>query len=415
MDIIEVDKKPLLFGHRDEGGNNNDNNDNTKSSKVIDINGPSDSEISVKTAPVASPKDDNLRKLWIVSGFCLVFMIIEVIGGYLASSIAVMADAAHLLSDLLGFLISIASIYISRKDATNQMSYGFHRAEVIGAMVSINIIWGLTIWLVYEAAQRVVERPPVNGFIMVITAIIGFVFNVTMGLVLTYEGIDHKLHEHHDHEHEDYAEEEEEENEDHEHDHNRKETQAITEMHDDHNHEGHDQLGLNVPSISHGHKPKHGDVNLRAAFIHVIGDAIQNFGVVVAGLIIYFWPEYSIADPICTFVFSIIIIFTTIRILRECIAVLMEGSPVEFNIDKLKHDLKRVKGVIEVHDLHVWSLSVGKLSLSCHLVSNNPQVSLAKANKLIRKKYNITHSTIQVELNDKVNNYDCKHDLHINN
>ncbi len=133
--------------------------------------------------------EETLRKLWIVSAICLVFMVIEIIGGYLASSIAIMSDAAHLLSDFLGFMISIVSIYISRRKATDKMSFGYHRAEVIGALVSVNIIWGLTIWLLYEASLRLVYQQPVNGFIMLVTAVIGFLFNVVMGLVLMSQGI----------------------------------------------------------------------------------------------------------------------------------------------------------------------------------------------------------------------------------
>lgn len=133
--------------------------------------------------------EETLRKLWIVSAICLVFMVIEIIGGYLASSIAIMSDAAHLLSDFLGFMISIVSIYISRRKATDKMSFGYHRAEVIGAMVSVNIIWGLTIWLLYEASLRLIYKQPVNGFIMLVTAVVGFLFNVIMGLVLMSQGI----------------------------------------------------------------------------------------------------------------------------------------------------------------------------------------------------------------------------------
>ena len=91
-----------------------------------------------------------LKKLYVVSIVCFMFMIIEFIGGYFARSIAIMSDAAHLLSDFLGFIISIVSIYISRQEASKNMSYGYHRAEVIGALVSVNLIWGLTIWLFYE-------------------------------------------------------------------------------------------------------------------------------------------------------------------------------------------------------------------------------------------------------------------------
>jgi len=159
------------------------------------------------------------------------------------------------------------------------------------------------------------------------------------------------------------------------------------------------------------HEPE--NVNLRAALVHVIGDAVQNLGVVIAGLIVFFWPHLSIADPICTYIFSIIVVFTTIRILKDCLSVLMEGSPLEFDMEKLSSDLLSVKGVVEIHDLHVWSLSLGKISLSCHLTSTNPQISLTKARKLLKNKYKISHSTIQVEPESEpgaIN--ECKHDLH---
>lgn len=417
--------------------------------------------------------EETLRKLWVVSGICLVFMVIEIIGGYLASSIAIMSDAAHLLSDFLGFIISIASIYVSRRKATAQMSFGYHRAEVIGAMVSVNIIWGLTIWLLYEATLRMFTNPKVDGLIMLITAVIGFVFNIVMGLILAYQGIDHNLHHHHHdedegahghvpkpalkraqtmlhskksnedvgrrgsldshskiqhsttmnldkhdgHLHEDEKVKGKNKSDNHEHKHKENEHKHKHRI----NTSGDQELDVTPtqspknndhPNHAHGFSHNHENVNLRAALIHVIGDAVQNLGVVIAGLIIYFYPEHSIADPICTVIFSIIVVFTTIRILKDCLSVLMEGSPLEFDIEELTKDLYNIRGVEEVHDLHVWSLSVGKISLSCHLISTNPQITLKKASKLCRDKYKINHATIQVEhVSDKLA-HDCTHDLH---
>lgn len=410
-----------------------------------------------ETSPIILENTANnevtLRKLWIVSGICLVFMAIEITGGYLANSIAIMSDAAHLLSDFLGFIISIVSIYISRRGATHQMSFGYHRAEVIGALASVVLIWGLTIWLLYEATLRVITPNKVDGLIMLITAVIGFAFNIVMGLVLAYQGIDHNLHSHHDHEDEEelpthYHKEGTKHSHEHshaegDHGHSHKEGDHGEDDHGhshaegDHGHshsnapqefkkkQSHDQVATplvekKVKPASHGHSHGHGDhenVNLRAALIHVIGDAVQNLGVVIAGLVIYFYPSASIADPICTFIFSIIVVFTTIRILKDCISVLMEGSPLKFDMIKLEKDLAEVVGVKEIHDLHVWSLSVGKLSLSCHLTSTNPQTSLKKARKLIKDKYKISHATIQVELESEKEFEDCSHDLHheINN
>ena len=332
-------------------------------------------------------QDEAIKKLTWVCVICTIFMIIEIIGGYLANSIAIMSDAAHLLSDLLGFLISIISIYISRKVAKNNMSYGYHRAEIIGALVSIVLIWALTIWLLYEATLRIIVTPQVDGLIMIIIAIIGFSFNVIMGIVLAKSGVPHNHGLHgHDHDHE------------HEHDH-------------DHEHNHHDSDDEEV-GLHDEEEHKNTNVNLRASFIHVLGDALQNVGVLIAGGIIFLFPNFSIADPICTYIFSIIVGLTTIRILKDCIFVLMEGSPVDVDIEQLEKDLNEITGVKEIHDLHVWSLSMGKMSLSCHICCDNPQKTLKKAKKMIQKKYKIDHITIQVEDNNDKNQLSCKNDLH---
>ena len=335
-------------------------------------------------------QDEAIKKLTWVCVICTIFMIIEVIGGYLANSIAIMSDAAHLLSDLLGFLISIISIYISRKVAKNDMSYGYHRAEIIGALVSIALIWVLTIWLLYEATLRIIKPPQVDGLIMIIIAIIGFSFNAIMGVVLAKSGVQHShgLHGHdHGHEHE------------HEHEH---------ENGENHHHSDEEEVGLHEDD---GHSHKNTNVNLRASFIHVLGDALQNIGVLIAGGIIFLFPNFSIADPICTYIFSIIVGLTTIRILKDCIFVLMEGSPVAIDIEELENDLRNIPGVKEIHDLHVWSLSIGKMSLSCHICCDDSQKVLKKAKKLIQKKYKIDHTTFQFEDNNNPQ-LDCKNDLH---
>ena len=118
-------------------------------------------------------------------------MTAEVIGGALANSLAIMTDAAHLLSDLLGFALSIFALYIGLGDPSKTLSYGYQRAEVIGALTSIILIWGLTLWLIYEAILRVINRPDVDGPIMLITAVVGFFCNIIMMLTLKAKGMSH--------------------------------------------------------------------------------------------------------------------------------------------------------------------------------------------------------------------------------
>lgn len=412
---------------------------NAKEDAELVLNNNNKSHDSSK---IDNVEDSALRKLYTVCFVCLGFMIIEVIGGYIANSIAIMSDAAHLFSDLLGFIISIISIYIAKKQANNQMSYGYHRAEVIGALASVTIIWALTVWLLWEAVLRIINPTPVNGGIMFIVAVLGLVFNVVMGVILAYEGIDHGMHNHshgddshghshgndnHGHSHgntgdkHEHGHDEEHNHEKHEHDNNKDETKVsllkdYNEMKDQHGHSHNDNDNHgHSHSHDHGHhdhdesQKKQQNVNIRAALIHVVGDAVQNIGVIISGAIIYCKPDLIIVDALCTFFFAIIVFFTTLRVLKDCVAVIMEGCPIE-NVNELQTRLENVEGVIEVHDLHVWSLSMGKVSMTCHMKTSTPQVSLVKATKLLQTKYGITHVTIQVEEEDHPE--DCKQTLH---
>eukprot|EP00358_Blepharisma_japonicum_P003615 CAMPEP_0202953176 /NCGR_PEP_ID=MMETSP1395-20130829/43912_1 /ASSEMBLY_ACC=CAM_ASM_000871 /TAXON_ID=5961 /ORGANISM="Blepharisma japonicum, Strain Stock R1072" /LENGTH=269 /DNA_ID=CAMNT_0049665841 /DNA_START=80 /DNA_END=885 /DNA_ORIENTATION=- len=269
-----------------------------------------------------------------------------------------MTDAAHMFSDLSGFAIAIASLYISSRPASSQLTYGYHRAEIIGAIMSVALIWGLTIWLFYEAVIRVQNPKEVDGVIMLVTAGIGLVCNIVMGWML------HSSHLHgvgHSHGHE------------HSHDHKEK--------------------IKDTPSKGRKEKTGHKleeDVNIRAASLHVLGDLLQSVGVTIAAICIVINPDWSIADPICTFIFSVIVAGTTLPIMKECIKVLMEGTPINVDLDSLVNDILEIDEVYDIHDLHVWSLSIGKPSLSCHLGSDDPAVALAKATAICQEKYNIS-------------------------
>jgi zinc transporter 2 len=127
-------------------------------------------------------------KLLIVSLVCFFFMGFEIAGGTISGSLAIMTDAAHMFSDVAGFMISYFAIYMSNKPASFNMSFGYHRAEVLGAIASILFIWGLLIWLLIEAVQRVIHGSEIDGFIMLITASVGLVCNLVNIFVLDRVG-----------------------------------------------------------------------------------------------------------------------------------------------------------------------------------------------------------------------------------
>ena len=128
-----------------------------------------------------------MRKLLIVCVICLVFMIVELIGGILANSMAIMTDAAHLTSDLFGFLISVFAIWVGRWPCNQNLTFGYHRAEVIGALASVVLIWGLTMWLVIMAVDRLFNPQEINGLIMLITACVGLSYNLFIQFILHAE------------------------------------------------------------------------------------------------------------------------------------------------------------------------------------------------------------------------------------
>ena len=139
----------------------------------------------------------------------------------------------------------------------------------------------------------------------------------------------------------------------------------------------------------------------------------MSVGVITAAVIMNFKPEWAIADPICTYLFSVIICCTSIPVFKDCMKVIMEGTPEDMDIEEIETELSNIPGVIEVHDLHVWSISSGKVSLSCHIVSTQPLKSLNAATDLCRRKFKIYHTTIQTEgPSDNPHVFKCENDLH---
>ncbi|KAG9404860.1 hypothetical protein AC1031_005071 [Aphanomyces cochlioides] len=339
--------------------------------------------------------------------FSLIFMIAEVVGGFMAGSLAIMTDAAHLLSDIAGFCISLFAIWIQTLPASSKMTFGFHRAEILGAIVSVLVIWVLTGFLVYAALERfqdaISENPKelVDGKLMFIVACIGLVVNLALMKILGHSH-SHGIGGGHGHSHGGH-------DEDHGHSHGHSEEDGLAHGHDhdhghSHSHGGHDH---------DSGKPQLENLNIQAAYIHALGDFIQSLGVCVAGALIWYNPKWQVADPIATFLFSILVLGTTVDIVRSSVHVLMEGTPDGFDTDEILKGLQDLPSVAEAHDLHIWSLNAGLPSLSVHLVTNRPDVddALHEAQEYLMKK-GIDHSTIQVERASKVYPRDCNDTVH---
>jgi len=299
------------------------------------------------------------RKLITASIICLLFMLGEIVGGVLSNSLAIATDAAHLLTDFASFMISLFAIWVAAKPKSQKLSFGWHRAEVLGAIVSVLMIWLVTGILVYMAVLRIISNDyEIDAKVMLITSGGGVLVNIIMGFTLGHShgggGGGH----------------------------------------------GHSHGGAEDTEAAGNGGHSHDNINVRAAFIHVIGDFLQSLGVFIAAIVIYFQPSWTIIDPICTFVFSALVLATTFSILSKTIGVLMEATPAEINYEVVKASFLSVKGIRQVHNLRIWGLTTDKTALAAHLAVEagcDTQQVLKEATVKIRSVYNFYELTLQVE------------------
>ncbi|CDY09860.1 BnaC09g43010D [Brassica napus] len=281
-----------------------------------------------------------MKKLLVAVALCSLFIVVEVIGGIKANSLAILTDAAHLFVDVTAFGISLFSLWASGWEATPRKSYGFFRIEVLGALVSVQMIWLLAGFLVYEAIARLHNGGgEVQGSLMFGISAFGLMVNLAMAFLL---GHSHGGHSHgHGHDHE-----------------------------NQHDHHHHPQLSEALLEENGTRSEKKRNLNLEGAYLHALGDLIQSVGVMLGGAVIWYKPEWKIIDLICTLLFSVIVLGTTLGMSRNILDVLMESTPQEIDADKLE------KGVRPEAD---------------------GDMVLDKVIDYIKTEYNISHVTIQIE------------------
>ncbi|KAG8515543.1 Zinc transporter 8, partial [Galemys pyrenaicus] len=290
-----------------------------------------------------SVNEQNLAKwkLCAASALCFVFMVAEVMGGHIAGSLAVVTDAAHLLIDLTSFLLSLFSLWLSSKPPSKRLTFGWHRAEILGALLSVLCIWVVTGVLVYLACDRLLHpNYQIQATVMIIVSGCAVVANIILSVIL------HQRHS------------------------------------------------------GHTHKEVQVNASVRAAFVHALGDLFQSISVLTSALIIYFKPDYKMADPICTFVFSILVLASTITVLKDFSIIFMEGVPKNLSYSGVKELILAVDGVVSVHSLHIWSLTMNQVILSVHVAaaaSQDSRVVRREIAKALSNSVSVHSLTIQME------------------
>jgi zinc transporter 2 len=329
-----------------------------------------------------------MRKLKTATALCVTFFLVEVTGGYLAGSLAVLSDAAHLLADLASFAVAIAASHLGSLPTTDQHTFGLKRVESLAALFSMISLALVSVGLFVEAIRRLLVPPEqaVDGPLMSGIAAIGVVVNVVLALVLG----EHHVHMPgaslgHDHSHEHNQQQEEEET-------------TLLESGDLPQEHHSDELPPPPPpTVSTKRRVR--NINLQAAYLHVLGDLAQSVAVLIAGLVIWWKPTWQVVDPICTLLFCALVFYSTLGVLRSSISVLLEEVPPHVSWRDVHDDIQAVEGVTGVHDLHIWSISHSIPTLSVHCFSPHPQDALERIYTVCQAK-GIVHATIQIQKGD---------------
>lgn len=416
------------------------------------------------------------KKLIGVVIICCLFIIAEAIGAYISESVAIFTDVAHLFSDLIGFIISLISVNLAKKQASLKHSYGYIRAEGVGALFSVVIIWGLTIWIFFKSVHKLIEKEyeSLKPEYMLISAFLGLFVNIIMAVYLHGHGHAHEHghgHEHghnHDnnHNHSDTHIHGHDSHLKHEHEHKNKEENKHTNViegtyekniikniiftaadlsdekivkqdqnKDDKNGGDEERQKLNImshvdqlketrPLIKHhSHKNKgkknlsqvqaNQSHNIQTAWIHILGDLVQSIGVVIFSIIIFIRRDWKFLDPIISIIFVIIATSFSIPVAKSIITMMLDTTPEDLDVESFILTLKSIKHVTEIHDLHIWNLTHGKPTMTAHiLVSGNVEYTLKKATIECRK-IGIYHTTIQVEKVTDTDRINCQHNIHL--
>lgn len=258
-------------------------------------------------------------------------MFAEAIGGWFANSLALLADAGHMLTDVAALSLTLAAIWFGSRPATPKKTFGYYRLEILAAFVNGIALVLISFFVIFEAYERLNTPPEVKGMQLTLIAVGGLVVNLIAAFLL------HGNHEH--------------------------------------------------------------DLNMRGAWLHVVGDALGSVAAIIAGVLILTFG-WVWADAVCSLLISLIIIFGAWRLIKESVNVLLEGTPAHINLKAVEEAIRNTRNVADVHDLHVWTITSGMDALSVHVL-HEKEVSSKKLLKAIREKlhdeFGIDHLTIQME------------------
>ena len=272
-----------------------------------------------------------LTRLGVVLGLTLCFMIIEAVGGWLSGSLALLADAGHMLTDAGALGLSLLSCWIALRPANDSKTYGYRRWEILAALINGAALFGIAAWVIVEAFQRIQNPQPIRADLFLVVAAAGLIVNLVSLRVL--------------------------------------------------------------------HDLRHGSLNTRGAYLHVLGDDLGSAGALTAAAVIAL-TGWTLADPIISIALALLILFGAWQLLKESTDILLEAVPGHVSMSEVQRRMLGVPGVTAVHDLHVWTVTSGMVAMSGHAIvpelASHPEV--LEVVRLEMAQLGIAHVTIQLEV-----------------
>lgn len=273
------------------------------------------------------------KGLLIALTITLFMMIAEIIGGLLSNSLALLSDAGHMFTDTLALSLSFFAMKFAGMPATEKKTFGFYRLEILAALLNGVTLVIISLYIMYEAYQRILNPQPVAGTLMLIVAFIGLLVNIIGALFLM--------------------------------------------------------------------RHRETNLNIRGAFLHIIGDAVSSVGVIIGGIVILYTGWYLI-DPILSILIALGIIAGAIGLVSESVSILLESAPSHINVAAVAEEIASISGVREAYHVHVWTITSGVYALSAHVIIDDRPVSgsrelLDAIRQRLTDRFKIMHSTIQLE------------------
>ncbi|MBK9739882.1 MAG: cation transporter [Actinobacteria bacterium] len=285
--------------------------------------------------PSISAGGAHRRQLLIVLGITTVVLVAEVVGGVITGSLALLADAGHMFTDVAGITLAVLAVSFASRPATDERTYGYYRLEILAAVINAVLLFGVAVFILFEAWQRWAAPPDVDGPLMLAFAAVGLVANVA-GLVLLRSG-------------------------------------STTSL------------------------------NVRGAYLEVLGDTLGSVAVIVAALVIAV-TGWERADVVASVMVALMILPRTWSLLREATDVLLEAAPRGTDLAQIRQHLLDTPGVIDAHDLHVWTLTSGIPVLSVHVVVDNDVLADGRGGQVLdalgeclAEHFDVEHCTFQLE------------------